>query len=292
MGQEVQDYVSKCDMCQRNKAANQKPAGLLQPLQIPEGLWSSISMDLITQLPPTHNGNTAIVVWVDRLSKMVILAPAKTAIGSKEFAQLFMERFCSRVGFPESIVSDRDPRFTTAFFVDLCKAFHIKQRMSTAFHPQTDGQTERMNRVLEEMLRSFGNTALKTWDVHLPEYQFAINNAYNESIRNTPFFLNYGRHPGSPSSIAFQRHAGAALHDSSAHLRSLASARTEASKALQRERMALYANKNRRFQEFKEGDFVLLDSRNTRLKADGSRKLMHQFLGPFEIKKRVRQSGL
>ena len=201
MSQDVQDYVAKCDMCQRNKAANQKPAGLLQPLQIPDGLWSSVSMDLITQLPQTHDGNTAIIVFVDRLSKMTVLAPTKTQIGAKEFAQIFMDRVCSRFGIPESIVSDRDTRFTSLFFKEVCSRLSIKQNMSTAFHPQTDGQTERMNRVLEEMLRVFGSRAFKSWDVHLPECEFAINNAFNESIRNTRFYLNYGRHPRTPSSI-------------------------------------------------------------------------------------------
>ena len=293
MGQDVQDYVSKCDMCQRNKAANQKPAGLLQPLQIPKGLWSSVSMDLITQLPKTEAGNTAIVVFVDRMSKMTVLTAAKTAMGAKDFAHLFMDRVCSRFGFPDSIVSDRDTRFTAAFFKEFCLRLGIKQNMSTAFHPQTDGQTERMNRVLEEMLRSFGNTALKTWDVHLPECEFAINNAFNESIRNTPFFLNYGRHPRSPSTITVQRHAGTSsgtsIHDGEEYLKNLEMARQEAARALQaaQQRQSNYANKGRRFLEYDEGEFVLLDSKNIRLKVDGPRKLMHRFLGPFEIKRRI-----
>lgn len=296
MARDVQDYVTKCDLCQRNKAANMKPAGLLQPLQIPDGLWSSVSMDLITQLPPTNLGNTAIIVFVDRMSKMTILAPAKTTIGAREFAQIFMEKVCCRFGIPEYLVSDRDGRFTSAFFKEVCSRLGIKQSMSTAYHPQTDGQTERMNRVLEEMLRSFGSTAFKTWDLHLPECEFAINNAFNESIRNTPFFLNYGRHPRSPTSIALQRHNGTSngtshgtSNDGLNYVKNLEVAREEARIALQKaqQRQAKYANKGRRFLEFQEGEFVLLDSKNIRLKVDGPRKLMHRFLGPFEIKKRV-----
>ena len=193
-------------------------------------------MDLITQLPQTADGHTAIVMFVDRLSKMAILAPTKTTLGAKEFAQLFMERVFSRIGIPESILSERDTRFTSAFFKEFCQWLGIKQNMSTAFHPQTDGQTERMNRVLEEMLRSFGNTALRTWDVHLPECEYAINNAFNESVRYTPFFLNYVRHTWTPSSIAIQRHAGTSngtsYHDSFAYFRNLSCARQEAQAAL------------------------------------------------------------
>ena len=136
-GTQVADYVAKCDLCQKNKAANHKPSGLLQPLQIPHGLWTSVSMDLITQLPETHNGNTAIVVFVDRLSKMAILAPVKTGINAKDYAHVFMDRVGSKFGIPESIVSDRDPRFTSAFFKEMCLRLGIKQNMSTAFHPQT-----------------------------------------------------------------------------------------------------------------------------------------------------------
>ena len=297
MSQDVQDYVSKCDLCQKNKAANQKPAGLLQPLQIPNGLWSCVSMDLITKLPKTSNGNTAIIVFVDRLSKMAILAPAKTEIGAKEYAGIFIDRVCSRFGFPESIVSDRDTRFTSAFFKEVCSRLNIKQNMSTAFHPQTDGQTERMNRVLEEMLRAFGFSALRSWDLHLPECEFAINNAFNESIRNTPFFLNYGRHPKTPSSIAMPRRdgtsngtsKGTSSNDSMEWIKNLHSAIDEARKALlcAQERQKRYANKGRRELHFEEGDWVLLDSKHIRIKVDGPRKLMARFLGPFQVLKQI-----
>ena len=290
MGQDVYDYVSKCDLCQKNKAANQKPAGLLQPLQIPDGLWSSVSMDLITQLPKTEKGHTAIIVFVDRLSKMTVLSPARTDMGAKEVAHIFMDKVCSRFGFPKSIVSDRDTRFTSAFFKEVCLHLNIKQNMSTAFHPQTDGQTERMNRVLEEMLRVFGGKALKTWDLHLPECEFAINNAFNASIRNTPFFLNYGRHPKSPSNIAIQRRIKAdkgTSNDGLCFLQNLENARDEARCALEsaQRRQTKYANKGRRELVFEEGDFVLLDNKNIRLKFDGPKKLLLRFLGPFQVLK-------
>ena len=116
MRRDIADYVARCYMCQRSKAANQAPAGLLVPLQIPEGLWESVSMDLITHLPETKDGNSAIIVFVDRLSKMVRIIPAKTSIDAKEYAYLFVREIFAKHGLPKPLVSDRDPRFTSDFF--------------------------------------------------------------------------------------------------------------------------------------------------------------------------------
>ena len=128
-------------------------------------------MDLITQLPETKRGNTVIVVFVDRLSKMVRLVPIRrTSIDAEVYAHVFVREIFAKHGLSASIVSDRDPRFTSEFFQQLCRLLDIKQRMSTAFHPQIDGQTDRMNRTLEEMLRSFVRPSLNDWDIHLPCY--------------------------------------------------------------------------------------------------------------------------
>ena len=172
--------------------------------------WIMVMTKLIkcvyTQLPKTENGHTAIIVFVDRLSILTVLSPARTDMGAKEVAYIFMDKVCSRFGFPKSIVSDRDTRLRLLSSGRCAYTSALSRTCNTAFHPQTDGQTERMNRVLDEMLRVFGGKALKTWDLHLLECEFAINNiAFNASIRNTPFFLNYGRHPKSPSNIATKR---------------------------------------------------------------------------------------
>ena len=140
----------------------------LQPLQIPAGRWQSVSVDLITQLPETPRGNTAVVVFVDRLTKMTHLVACKTAISSKEFADLFLKEVFAKHGCPQDLVSDRDPRFTYDFFREVCQQLRIKQNMSTAYHPQSDGQTERMNRVVEDMLRAFVHPSQMDWDLCLP----------------------------------------------------------------------------------------------------------------------------
>ena len=175
--QEVKQYVLTCHSCQRSKSTNQKCAGFLVPLDIPLRRWSSISVDLITQLPETVNGNTCIVVFVDRLSKMVHFAPDPTNTGAYECAKLFRHNVVRLHGLPRDIVSDQDARWKGKFWTELCKLCNIQMKMSTPYHPQTDGQTERANRTLEEMLRHFVNPTRNDWDEHLDAAEFACNAA-------------------------------------------------------------------------------------------------------------------
>ena len=142
MNNDVRDYVKSCDSCQRIKTSQQVPAGLLQPLPIPKQPWEQVSMDFITQLPPTKAGWDAIVVFVDTFSKMVHLVPTKTTASAPETAHLFFNNIIKLHGLPKSIVSDRDAKFTSKFWKTLFQTMGIKLAMSTAFHPQTDGQTE------------------------------------------------------------------------------------------------------------------------------------------------------
>ena len=165
-------------------------------------MQGSVLVDLITQLPETLHGHTAIFVFVDRLTQMVRLVPSTTTVSSKHSARAFLCEVYSKHGMPKSIVSDRDPRFTSDFDREFRKELQIEQQVSTAYHPQTDGQTERMNRYVKAILRSYVDTSLDDWDLRLPLVEFSINNAYQASIRNTPFFLDYGRHPKTPANIS------------------------------------------------------------------------------------------
>jgi len=159
------------------------------------------NVDFITQLPKTVKGHTAIITFVDRLTKMTHLVPTATTVGGKEFADIFIKEIFSKHGLPTVIVSDRDPRFTSEFSKEFNRQMGIEQHMSTAFHPQSDGQIERMNRYVETILRGFVNPAQDYWDTLLPLVEFAINNSYQASIKNSPFFLNYGRHPTTPANV-------------------------------------------------------------------------------------------
>jgi len=204
MHAEVRDYVSTCVACQRNKAVTQRPAGLLQPLPIPERPWQTVTLDLITALPPTRAGHDAIVVFVDKLTKWATYVPTRTDIDAPSLARLFFDHVVRLHGVPESLVSDRDPRFTSLFWRALWQQLGTGLLMSTAFHPQTDGQTERQNRTLEETLRAYVGYHQDDWDQHLTAAELAYNTSLHASTGFSPFFLNYGQHAHLPLDAALQ----------------------------------------------------------------------------------------
>ena len=179
MDQDIADYVRTCDTCQRTKVPSRKPYGFMVPLGIPKRRWSSISMDFITQLPPSTKGNDAIYVVVDRLSKMVHVIPNRTNDTAEDCARMFVDKIYCHHGLPLEIISDRDTKFTSDFWKELMRLLNVKQGMSTSYHPRTDGQTERTNRTLEEVLRSFISPDQSDWDDLLPLVEFAINNSIN-----------------------------------------------------------------------------------------------------------------
>ena len=198
---DVHEYVRTCASCQRNKAGNTKRAGQLQPLPIPDAPWESVGMDWITHLPATPRDHTSIMVCVDRLSKMVHLIATKDKSGAEETARLFFDHVIKLHGVPKSIVSDRDARFPSHFWAALCDHLGVSRNLSTAFHPESNGQTERCNRILQDMLRHYINPMHNDWDEHLTTVEFAINNSYQESIKTTPFMLNYGTEPFDPFNL-------------------------------------------------------------------------------------------
>ncbi|KAL4023093.1 hypothetical protein IC575_016841 [Cucumis melo] len=197
MKREVAEFVSRCLVCQQVKAPRQKPAGLLQPLSIPEWKWENVSMDFITGLPRTLRGFTVIWVVVDRLTKSTHFVRVNPCIASK-WAQLYMSEIVRLHGVPVSIVSDRDARFTSKFWKGLQTAMGTRLDFSTAFHPQTDGQTERLNQVLEDMLRACALEFPGSWDSHLHLMEFAYNNSYQATIGMAPFEALYGKCCRSP----------------------------------------------------------------------------------------------
>jgi hypothetical protein len=192
---DVKQFVASCDFCQKNKTSNANPAGLLQPLAIPEFRWQSVSVDFVPQLPETAAGHTAVVVFVDRLSKMVHFAPCWNTLAAQEFAQIFVREIFAKHGIPREIIRDRGTRFTSKFFREVSKLHGVKQCLSSSRHPQSDGQTERANRTLEDALRHFVRPSQDDWDVKLLCCEFAINNAWNQATGSTLFFLNFGGHP-------------------------------------------------------------------------------------------------
>ena len=196
----VANYVRACEQCQRVKPAGKSRAPL-QPLPIPQDCWKSVSMDFIFGFPEDNARNVGVVVFVDRLSKMVHLAPVRKSVTAAETASIFLEHVFRLHGLPVSIVSDRDPRFTAAFWRELFRLLKTDLAMSTADHPETDGQTERVNRVVEDIIRSIAVDHPRDWSHWLPFAEFAVNNSVHASTGVTPFFFNNMRHPRVPATM-------------------------------------------------------------------------------------------
>uniref|UniRef100_H3H405 Integrase catalytic domain-containing protein n=1 Tax=Phytophthora ramorum TaxID=164328 RepID=H3H405_PHYRM len=196
----VATYVRTCETCQRVKPAGHASAPL-QSLPVPEDCWKSMSLDFVFGLPADAQGNTGVLVFVCRLSKMVHLAPVADSVTGEQTARLFLDGVFRYHGLPETIVSDRDPRFTSAFWKTLFQLLGTRLLMSTADHPQTDGQTERVNRVLEDTLRSVCAESPGTWSASLPMVEFALNNAVHASTGFSPFYLNGLRNPLVPLTL-------------------------------------------------------------------------------------------
>src|SRR4051812_45603416 len=156
-------------------------------MPIPQHPWEQVSMDFIMQLPKTKAGFDAIVVFVDTFTKMVHLVPTKTMATAPDTARIFFDHVFKLHGLPKSIVSDQDAKFTSCFWQTVFQTMGTKLAMSTAFHPQTDGQTERANRTLEDMLCAFTSYCQDDWDLQLSAAEFACNNALNASTGMSPF---------------------------------------------------------------------------------------------------------
>ncbi|GJV24426.1 putative reverse transcriptase domain-containing protein [Tanacetum coccineum] len=198
MKADIATYVSKCLTCLRVKAEHQKPSGLLVQPAIPQWKWENITMDFVTKLPRTQSGNDTIWVIVDRLTKSAHFLPMRETDPMDKLAKLYLKEVVTRHGIPVSIICDRDPRFTSNFLVSFQKAMSTRLDTSTAYHPETDGQSERTIQTLEDMLRAcvidFGNG----WEGHLPLIEFSYNNSYHASIKAAPFEALYGRKCRSP----------------------------------------------------------------------------------------------
>ena len=198
MKKEIANFVSRCLTCQQVKAEHQKPAGKIQLLPIPVWKWEMITMDFVTGLPRTQRQHDAIWVIVDRLTKSAHFLPINVEDSLEKLAQLYVDEIVRLHGVPVSIVSDRDPRFTSRFWPSLQTALGTRLHFSTAFHPQTDGQSERTIQTLEDMLRACVMEFKGSWDTHLALMEFAYNNSYQTSIEMAPFEALYGRKCRTP----------------------------------------------------------------------------------------------
>ena len=178
MKRHVGDFVRRSFTCQQVKAERQKPTELLHPLEVAEWKWEHVTMDFVTHFPRTQQRHDAVWVIVDRLTKSAHFLAVRMTFSFERFCRLYIREIVWLHGVPASIVSDRHPRFTTHFWKSFQKAIGTRLMMSTTFHPQTDGQSERTIQVLEDMLRACVLDHKGSWEEHFPLVEFAYNNSY------------------------------------------------------------------------------------------------------------------
>jgi hypothetical protein len=196
MKQDIRNFVAECDVCQCNKGEIVKSSGTLQPLPIPPTIWKDISIDFITSLPKSGN-KSVIMVVVDHLSKYAHLCALQNPFTTSTVAQIFMDQVFKLHGMPHSIVYDHDPTFTRNFWQELFKIQGTESHLITAYHPQTDGQTEVVNKCLETYLSCFSSEKKNQWAQWLPLVEWWYNTSYHTTTRMTPFEVVYGQNPPS-----------------------------------------------------------------------------------------------
>ena len=287
MGIDVKRFVMSCDRCQRAKAGQVK-SGLLQPLSVPARPWEDISMDFVMGLPFTPRGHDAIYTFVDRLTNCIHLVPTVSTVDAEASVDLYIQNVFRLPGLSSSNVCDRDPRFTSAFFQDLFKKLSTNLSFSTANHPQTGGQSERVNRIISDVLRVFANHKKDDWDLLLPFCEFSINNSEHSSTCETPFFLNYGLNPRVPADF-LSPSSGEPCHD---WLQAQAESFRMAQEAIvaAQPRQAFYADQKKTPEDLSVGDSVMVHRESLltpEARSRPSHKLQLKWYGPFKVLQRV-----
>ncbi|KAI3797484.1 hypothetical protein L1987_32741 [Smallanthus sonchifolius] len=288
MKKDIALYVAKCLTCSKVKAEHQRPSGLLEQPEIPVWKWENLAMDFITKLPRTSNGYDSIWVIIDRLTKSAHFLPIREDYRVEKLARIYINEIVSRHGIPLNIISDRDARFTSRFWQSLQKALGTRLDLSTAYHPQTDGQTERTIQTLEDMLRACVIDFGGNWDSHLTLIEFSYNNSYHTSINMAPFEALYGRKCRSPicwNEIGEAQITGPKLIQETSD--KILQIRDNIRVA--RSRQKSYADKRRKPLEFQVGDLVLLKVSPWKgvIRFGKKGKLAPRYVGPFKILERI-----
>ena len=280
----VKEYVGSCDACTVSKPDNRQPAGLLQPLPIPSQPWEIVSMDFIVKLPTTPRGHDTVFTVVDMLTKQVHFIPTREAISAKVAASLYFDNIVRHHGLPKAMVSDRDRKFLSHFWENLFKACGTELRPSTAYYPQTDGQTERMHRLLEEALRSYVSHDQVSWDTYLVPLEISFNSAESSSTRMTPWYFNHGYHPYLPSDIGC---ITTPVPAANTFVQDLATRLQYAQGCLRqaKDRQKANADLHRRDLQFQVGQYVCLSLQHLQLPGCPSRKLSPRFSQPLQVAK-------
>ena len=274
---EVTDYMKGCTECQRNKVNTRPTRAPLQPIFAkPEAMpFETVAIDFITKLPVSQGYDSILTVTDHDCSKATIFIPCVEEISGEETAALYAKHVFTRFGLPSKIISDRDPRFASKFTRELCKVLGIQQNISTAYHPRTDGQSERSNQWLEQYLRFWVNERQDDWAQRLPIAEFVHNNWPSETTRESPFHILMGYHPR-----ADWTDKKSPIPQVLTRLEQMAEARNRAQELMKRAQISWI--KNRDTPKYKEGDQVWLEGRHLRTNQPTA-KLAPRRHGPFPI---------
>ncbi len=281
LGPDIKAFCDSCSTCQATKTSNQRPQGLLHALPIPSTPWSSIGMDFVGPFPMVDNLDYIWVVLC-RLTSLVHLIPLRTTNTAAELAPIFMAEIVRLHGLPDTIVSDRDPKFTSQFWTETHRLLGIKLAKSTAFHPQSNGVSERMIRKVSQILRTVVRPDQLDWPKHLPMVEFSINSSVVASTGYAPFELTYGYVPKMIKMIERTEYAG--VQDFADKARDMV---LNAHDALIRARIdqTYHANQKRRSDDKRliTGNKAYLSMENLNLPKARARKLMPKYIGPYKI---------
>ena len=291
MRKAVKDYIRQCTTCAQNKSTRHKPYDKQQQIEVSQQAWQEITMDFIIKLPLSKDTITdikydSILVVVDRLTKYPYFIPWKEKGNVKDLAKVILKEIIANHWIPQSIISDSDKLFTSKFWNTWTQQLGTKIKLSTAYHPQTDRQTERTNQTLEQYLRHYINFKQNNWIDLLPLAQFAYNNHQHSTTRTLPFYANYGKHPNwDPNNNITTSTSEAAT----TKINKIVKLHEKLSKRVDqgKKNTAKQVNKKRlKGPTFERGDKVYLLTKNLKFKRPSS-KLDHVRIGPFEVEKQT-----
>lgn len=277
---DVNSWVKSCTTCQKNKASTKKPIGMLRSIDVPSRNWEVIHMDFIGPLPVSgKNKFDTILTVIDRLSKMVHLIPTHQTATAADTARLIFDNVVKYHGVPDSIISDRDTRFTSNFWCELAKVMRIRLRLSSAFHPETDGLCERANRTVIQLLRNDSNLKTNNWTENLTAVEMAINNYQQSSTKQSPYYLNYGIHVKLPNQVNPTESSMPSVEQFAKRMRDVMRTAGENMKSAQDKQKEQADKKRRETPNWEVGDLVFVSTENFQ----GFNKLKEKFIGPFKI---------
>ncbi|PKU83878.1 RNA-directed DNA polymerase [Dendrobium catenatum] len=290
MRRDVARYVERCAVCQQFKG-NAQNSGLYTPLPVPDSIWEDLSLDFVLGLPRTKRGSDSIMVVVDRFSKMAHFIPCKRTFDALNIAKLFFKEIVRLHGLPRSLTSDRDVKFVSHFWRELWKTLQSDLKLSSTYHPQTDGQTEVVNRTLASMLRCLVQNHPKAWEEVLGQAEFAFNSMHNRSTGQCPFSIVYTKMPNHIVDLTILPKCKSVSATQTAAQFSDMLKEVKAKLTDSNNKYKLDQDQHRRYVEFQPGDLVMLRYRKDRFPAGPCPKLNPKKFGPFPILRKINDNA-